>query len=515
MRFQNETMAIARSERVYSWLLMIYPAVFRQAYGYAMRQVFRDRCRDAYGREQMWGLIKTWLGVALDLGKSACVEHISNLKGRPSMPSPSVPNYRRRWATAAFFLACAITWAIHWFQPSFYASTGRIVVYRAQPQPLDNAEAHYRVSDPYFLQTEIEKLTSKTVASRVINEQQLIRTWTEREFLPDKFKFEQAYQTFRNRVKVRNIPNSSMIEVQALDEDKNVAARIANGVIEAYRTLRLEQSQQATRQGLARLEAELDKADSKVTESTVKVQAMRETLTEVDAQGELSAERLRTLEAQVMSVETEHRQLAAQYERFQGMEPRELVNILPVVVPDSVLSDMLLRRGQAETELVAAETAYGSEHPEVKKAKAVLSQIQSSVSERQTSILAGLKFKLEALNRESELRRNAWWEAKKNDAETAAKYGAYALAKKDLESARETRKTLALKISQEQAGLALQAESGVEFVDQAEPGLRPVILNLPLKIMRGLFWGGVASLTTALFFTLKKPGASGASPTPV
>jgi hypothetical protein len=59
------------SPRVYTLLLLAYPATFRREYGAQMGQVFRDSCRDQKRKGGNIGLLQLWLQTLLDLFKTA------------------------------------------------------------------------------------------------------------------------------------------------------------------------------------------------------------------------------------------------------------------------------------------------------------------------------------------------------------------------------------------------------------------------------------------------------------
>jgi hypothetical protein len=46
------------SEKIYTWLLRLYPCHFREAYGDAALQLFRDRWRDERG---VFASLRLWL----------------------------------------------------------------------------------------------------------------------------------------------------------------------------------------------------------------------------------------------------------------------------------------------------------------------------------------------------------------------------------------------------------------------------------------------------------------------
>lgn len=69
----------------YRWLLQLYPASFRRAFGTHMVQVFRDSCHQAEREHGFPGLMTLWLATFLDLLRSALAEHLAEgtLLSRP------------------------------------------------------------------------------------------------------------------------------------------------------------------------------------------------------------------------------------------------------------------------------------------------------------------------------------------------------------------------------------------------------------------------------------------------
>src|SRR2546422_1281878 len=72
--------ATAVSERVYDWLLGLYPAEFREEHGSQMRLAFRDRCREQESCRGIFGLIGLWLDTLADLAATAPAEHFDTLR---------------------------------------------------------------------------------------------------------------------------------------------------------------------------------------------------------------------------------------------------------------------------------------------------------------------------------------------------------------------------------------------------------------------------------------------------
>jgi len=80
------------AERVYALLLRAYPAAFRERFGAEMRQLFRDRRRDAAERGE--GAARFWLGLAADAVRSLPAQHLADLRERRHAAPALTPVHR-------------------------------------------------------------------------------------------------------------------------------------------------------------------------------------------------------------------------------------------------------------------------------------------------------------------------------------------------------------------------------------------------------------------------------------
>lgn len=62
-------------ERLYRWLLRVYPSDFRARFGDEMVQLFADQLRDARGPSVRSGTVRTWIRTLSDLAVTAASEH--------------------------------------------------------------------------------------------------------------------------------------------------------------------------------------------------------------------------------------------------------------------------------------------------------------------------------------------------------------------------------------------------------------------------------------------------------
>jgi hypothetical protein len=93
---------VALSLSLYRLLLAAYPAAFRQEYGEAMVQLFRDTALDGYRQRGPWGLLAVWVRTLVDLAVSVGRQQREEA-ARPREPL-SLRDLVQRWLA----LGCAL-----------------------------------------------------------------------------------------------------------------------------------------------------------------------------------------------------------------------------------------------------------------------------------------------------------------------------------------------------------------------------------------------------------------------
>jgi len=197
-----------------------------------MSLLFRDQCKDALGGAGPSGLAKLWLRVLVDMGTTACREHLFQIQQSMKQSlinslfqKPTV-TFGKVFTVTFLLLSAVLIITVVFLLPKAYSSTARVAV--AKP---NLATGEY---DPYFIQTEFERITSKEGLNRVIEELGLKKRLSEltgaRRLMPSE-----SYQLLRRMVEVRQFRNTSMIEVNVYSEDRIAAAEIANRIVDVYR----------------------------------------------------------------------------------------------------------------------------------------------------------------------------------------------------------------------------------------------------------------------------------------
>ena len=111
-----------------------------------------------------------------------------------------------------FLLTAVTTTVVTLFMPKTYMSLSRISIEKdtSDIAPLLGMQSGPSAFDPYFIQTEFEKIQSQMVLDKVVVKCSLIEAWK----LPDNVT---ARKRLKKAIDVRQFRNTSIIELRAYD----------------------------------------------------------------------------------------------------------------------------------------------------------------------------------------------------------------------------------------------------------------------------------------------------------
>lgn len=233
------------SKKIYAALLRAYPRRHREEYGAAMRQLFRDQCRDAWGESKNFGLLKLWLRVLPDLASTSIMERLAALNERKTMSEklgnlaafgPSPGKIFTRVFVTVFLIVVFISVIMTNLLPESYASRATIKI---DSEKSSEGKAIY---DPYFIQTQFEIIRSASVLQPVINKLHLNEVWSRKYFNGEKLQDAECIEIIRGRLSVAPVKNSALANITVYSEASVEAAQIANAIAESYQDYRVKNS---------------------------------------------------------------------------------------------------------------------------------------------------------------------------------------------------------------------------------------------------------------------------------
>jgi len=414
---------------------------------------------------------------------------------------------RKTVILSVFLLVVLTTTAVTYMLPKYYMSVARIAVEKEAPDvdPLGAGRvvAQY---DPYFIQTEFEKIQSREYLYRVIEDKELKLNERWKKYNDGvTLKTSETFLMLKRQLEVRQFRNTSLIEIRVLSRDKEEASDIANKIAEVYLAKRLQQRRSSSDRGIGKLKEQKKIQDETVMAAQEKVDRLRELHQVPDLYSEgpggftIDSEIIRNKESRRTAAMEEYVSLNTALTMLKELDREALRDALPVQFSDSQLLDLMQRKAAAEQELAATLKEKTDNHPDVQKLKTLAAQITSQIEGRLNGIMVGFQSKVMAAKAKWDKLEEDLKTAQENDIQKFRQYRPYFQAKLDLETQRKLREVLSLKIAQEEIDAEIGRSSIVEITDRAEPGVRPVRPNVPLNIALGIIVGLVVGVGLAFF----------------
>src|SRR2546426_399653 len=420
---------------------------------------------------------------------------------------------RKTVILAVFLLVVLTTTAVTFILPESWSSTVRIAVEKdvSDINPIGFAQNN-SAYDPFFIQTEFEKIRSRKVLYKVIENLKLNEKWGGRYNNNIPLKTPETFDILQGKIDVRQTRNTSLIEIRVYSDAKEKenpaqeAAEIANQIASVYRDTRLELKQEMSRKGIQVLKEELKQNEEKVKVAEAEVDQLGKEYKVSNGSLEgatLEPQTVRSLEEQRIRVEAEFSGLAGLLNGLLKLREEkgntELRKSILTAINDELLSKLMMDLSTTEANLAKLKETLGPQNPDFKAMAAVQANLDTNINQRIEGMLAGLKLKVDAFRLHLDSLAGAVDHARTNDAFMTEQYRPYFKAKRRLDDLTKLRDAVHLRILQETVDAALPKTSIVEITDQAEPGRKPVSPSFKLNIALGIIVGLIVGISLAFF----------------
>jgi polysaccharide biosynthesis transport protein len=415
---------------------------------------------------------------------------------------------RKTVILAVFLLVLLTTTAVTFILPETFMSTARIEVGKDTPDIGSILQPQTPMAyDPYFIQTEFEKIKSTPVLYKVIEKLNLQNVWAKR-FGTDSLKIGEAYKILVGQLDLRQSRNTSLIEIRAYSDDKKEAADIANAIAEEYKEYRKKSRTDLSDSGITALGQEYDEQTKQVKLAQKMVDDERANL-KISDMGDAyfsttttEPETVRDIERQRIAAMTQYTQFNALLEGLRALEKQdrsELRKALPTTMADPHMERYLDDLAKAEQQYASIQNDYSDEHPEIKRVVEVMGTINRQIEERIDGIMNGLEAKVAASKKLADDLQAQFEAAKKDDTEKRKSYATYFQAKRNLENQQRILDTIFMRLLAEKVDAKIPKGSSVQIVDPAYVENKPVRPNIPLNITLGAIVGLIMGFGLAFF----------------
>lgn len=413
---------------------------------------------------------------------------------------------RIRWPFIVLvFLTVVLTAAIvTYLSPKEYASTAKVEIRQgdflmrifSRGQDIGSSFGPQR-GDPRFLTTQFEIIQTKEVLYPVIQQLNLVEKWASEGVT----NISQAYLYLRNKMQVRDLRNTDLIQITVYSTNPELAANIANAIAEQYRKVRIQQVEEWVNRSLVNLQAEVEKQRAEVQRLRERAAAIREKYGIIDLNPDQIVSAQQPANQVYLSIEEtvsqERLRVAALRSRYQQLTTLSDQDILRSLATLQIDDPTLLKLFPQMQEVQAEEArllnaGLGPNHPTIRSLRGARAEIQRQIDMQLSALrntlasqlkiaeesLRGLESELEAAKAEHQGNKSAtveYIEAK----------AAYIQALQLLETAEE-------RLSTERMQLTMPQSPAIVW-EMAEPSPYParprVLLNMALGILLGLMLG--------------------------
>jgi polysaccharide biosynthesis transport protein len=415
---------------------------------------------------------------------------------------------RKAIIITVFLITAIIATAVTFILPESYASTCRIKVENdVNDSPGGSAMTPSMMPyDPYFIQTTFEIMQSQIVLSNVISTMNLNVEWGKKYFNGETLKTSETMEILKGRMALAPVRNTKLIAITVYSDDAKEAAVLANTIADAYKNYRLDSRRQFADKGLEVLQSQYLEESNRIAQTQNRIDDLRKDLGISGDEAEattytptLTTEMLQRYHDQKIEGEHAYKELSVQLQELKSLDRTRLRDVLPGVVNDGALSDLLGKLHEAQQKIAALKVDYAADNNIVTRVQTLIDTLNQQIDDRVTGILSQLESQVSAKKAALDTLSQAVEEAKVKDQLEAAKNQPYYNSKRDLEQMRSQHNLLYLKIEAERLDAEIPKTSMVQVTDRAEPGKAPVKPNKTVNIVLGLIFGLIMGVGLAFF----------------
>jgi len=308
---------------------------------------------------------------------------------------------RARFSVLATVLAATVLAATvaSLLLPKTYRATASLLVDAKEEQSLSNVSPSFFPQEKLsYLQTQMEIITSKRVARKVVQDLKL----------PESPVAQKAFgktgagygsiedwlvEGLLSKLKVET-SQSSIIQVTFSSADPRYAAGIANAFAKAYIDTMLELRVEPTRQAAEWYDEQLKSLRANLEDAQVKLTnyLQREGIVSTDEHSDVDSARLGALSDQVVKAQEQTFQWNARDQQARDFLKRGgSLDNLPDVLDNPFIQRLKTDLHQGEARLIELATQYGSNYPQYQRQLSENQSLREKLDAEMRKVLAGIE----------------------------------------------------------------------------------------------------------------------------
>ena len=306
----------------------------------------------------------------------------------------------------------------------------------------------------------------------------------------ERLNREEVVKAFQNTVKVEQVRNSRMLNIQVENASPQLAARIANSVTDAFIALNLERRMDSSSYAKNFLETQLGLTKARLEESERKLNeyARSKNILTLDEKTNVLNQTFTEYSTALTKAEQEVIKAESDYEAIKTA-PNTARQVLESVTIQNY-KDQLSKLDQAYQE---AAKVYKDDFPKMKQLRGQMDELNERIQAEVQSILASVRNQAQTAKRQENLIRTRLQQTRSEIMSAQDRSVDFNLLKREVDTNRELYNGLLQQVKQVGVAGGVEANN-IQVVDKAEVPLFPYKPRLALNAAIGLLAGIVLGL---------------------
>jgi polysaccharide biosynthesis transport protein len=361
-----------------------------------------------------------------------------------------------------------------------------------------------RVTAESFVSTQAGLLRSETLLERTLNR----LDDSSAHFQPQSSSKEEAIELAQQKLRVKPLPGTQIIEVHYESGDPAYAARFVNTLAHEFLEWDIEKRMGSTNSAGSFLSAQLDDLQRalNLSEERLRNYALQSGLIVSSQPGSFAEDSLRQIQQQVADAHADRVAKQSRYELLGAASPETL----PDVLDHPSLAAYQQELNSLQRTLAEASTLLTPAHYRVKQLQAKIDSVQATIAKERSNITERIRNEFDVAQRREKLLVSAYLKQARMVSDHAAKSVQYDLLKQEVDSNRQLYQSVLQKVKEANVASAIPTRT-VRVIDPARPPRRPIkpapLVTSALGLFSGLFLGlGLVFLREQSDRSIRNPG---------
>jgi len=363
------------------------------------------------------------------------------------------------------------------------------------------------MADPFFIQTEFQRIQSKPVLTNVVEELNLREEWGKKYKQPTALDKDRAFALLKGSIKVNQQQNTTLVEIHAFSDNMDEAAVLANKVAEVYAKVRHEARARVTRSGLDNLAKQLEGKEAAISNQQQLVNKLRTELNILEVDGanngftpSLDSETLRKVHDSQLTARDLFLESSNKWATLKSLSREQLKDAAPLMLNDTRLSGLIDEENKTRQKLsTLLGRGLDAQHPDILSANRLLDEVTNQLERALSGVLIGLQTEMNNQLAKFQNFTQFQYEAETKDMTNYVTRRPYYIAKEELANMRLLRDRVQ-QVYEVTAMESKQSSIGaVQVIEPAEKVDKPYSPNKKVNIGLGIAIGLLVGIGLAFF----------------